>query len=83
MEQKYYKELVDRQNKVDDRLVDLNNVCIGLALNKLYGWNGQGIGHVVQEFSNQVARIYHGETYEDLARELKDKTGIEFQLVNE
>lgn len=80
VEQKYLSEIYDRQNKVDDRQVELTIVCIGLALNKLYGWNGRGIGRVTQEFANQLHRVYAGETYENLAKELYAKTEIEFKL---
>lgn len=81
-EQKYWRDIVERQNQVDDRQLGINMVCLGLALNKLYGWQAHGIENVIREYNAQICRLADDESYEDLARELKDKTGIEIRLVN-
>ena len=75
-EEKYWKDIVRRQNTVEDTQVGLHMVCIALALNKIYGWKERGIERVIREYHEQICRIDKGETLEDLAKELEDKTDI-------
>ena len=83
VEQKYLNEIYDRQNRVDDTHIKIDLVCIGLALNKLYGWKGNGINNVIQEYIAQVTRLLGDETLEDLAAELNRKADVRIQIVSE
>ena len=81
-EQRNWNAIVERQNKVDDRQLEINMVCLGLALNKLYGWQAHGIEKVIREYNDQICRLAGDETFEDLVAELEQKTGCTIRLVN-
>lgn len=81
-EQRNWNAIVERQNKVDDRQLEINMICLGLALNKLYGWQAHGIENVIREYNAQICRLAGDETFEDLVAELEQKTGCTIRLVN-
>jgi len=62
-ENRYWKEIMDRQNRVDDRKLEIDMVCLALALHELYGWQWHGIQRVLQEFNRQILRLGEGVTY--------------------
>lgn len=76
-EAKYYNQLIDHQNQVEDWQLEINMVCLALALNNLYGWQYNGIMKAVNEYNRQILRL-RTEPFEDLKQELRNKTEIEF-----
>jgi len=83
-EQRYAQQIEERQAKIDDRLIEVYMVCIGLALNKLYGWDDERINAVIEEFNRQICRIDGvNVTYDTLMAELNRETGIEFRWVED
>ena len=78
-EEKFLRMIKDRQDRVDDRVIELTAVCIALALNDLYRWSGTGIQRVITQFCTRMASIDQGETYDSLREELERKTGIVFR----
>ena len=80
-ERKYSKTIAERQERIDDRLVEAYTVCIGLALNDVYGWKYNAINKVVTAFCERLCSMGDddGPSYYDLKNELYDKTGVEFQ----
>ena len=79
-EMRYAREIEERQQRVDDRVVESFMVCIALALNNLYGWNRTGIGRVINEFNRLICSIDGvNVNFATLKDELYKKTGIEFQ----
>ena len=83
VEQKYYDELVDRQNHVNAWEVEMNLLCFALAVREAYGWGQQRIAKGMTEFNKQLLRFTQGETLEDLRQELEDKTGIYMRLTDD
>ena len=81
-EQRNWDAIRDRQNRVDDRQLEINMVCLGLALNKLYGWQAHGIERVIREYNTQICRLAGDEDFFDLVKELETKTGCVIRLVN-
>lgn len=81
VEAKYLQEIRDRQNKVNDRFISVYIVCIALALYNLYGWKGRGIQRVIGEFNRLICQVSDENlTFEQMNRELLEKTGIQFRL---
>lgn len=80
-EERYAAEIRERQNHVNDRFIEIYVVCIALAVHNLYGWKARGIGRVIREFNRLICRIgEEGTTFDELNRELLDKTGVQFRL---
>lgn len=78
-EEKYGEEITARQNKIDDRVVELYAVCMGLAVYDEYGNMPARINRIVTAFCRRMMMFAEsGATYEDYCRELKEKTGVEF-----
>lgn len=78
-EKKYHDEIIDRQNRVDDRIIELNVVCIGLAILDEYGFMPERINRIVTAYCKRMMQLDDGRTYEELRDELKDKTGVVFK----
>lgn len=79
-ETRYAREIQSRQQKIDDRVIELYMVCIALALNNLYGWKNRGICRVIGEFNRLICSIDgDGVTFSTLENELYRRTGIKFQ----
>ena len=75
----YGESVMDRQNKVDDRVVELYCVCMGLAVYDEYGNMPTRIKRIVTAFCRRMEDFASsGATYSDYKRELKEKTGVEF-----
>ena len=76
------QQLYERQALLDDRLIEIYLVCVGLAVNEvLHDDNGDLIAPVINAFNRHILRFHdEGTTFETLAGELKEKTGIEFKL---
>ena len=84
VERKYLTEIEERQNAVDDRVVEIYTICIATALNNLYGWKHHGINRVVSEFCRLITEVNNDSNrFYRLRAELKEKTGIEFQWRDE
>ena len=78
-EQKYGKEIEERQERVDDRTVELYTTCIGLAIYDEYGYMPNRIHRIVTAFCNRLMSLMEPDvTYFTLQQELKEKTGVEF-----
>lgn len=83
VENKYWNQLVERQNRVDDRKLELGMTAIAIALYNIYGWEEEEIVKVLQEYNKQICRIAsEGLTYEDLKKELEEKTGFYLKWAN-
>lgn len=79
-ETRYAREIQNRQQKIDDRVIESYMVCIALALTNLYGWKGRGIGRVISEFNRLICSIDGvGVTFNTLESELYRRTGVKFQ----
>ena len=71
--------IIERQNKVDDRLVELYTTCIALAVYDEYGYMPARITRIVTAFCNRLMSLTKPENnYDTLSRELREKTGCEF-----
>ena len=67
-DRRYGKRVEERQNKVDDRTVEIYTTCMGLAVVDLYG-----------RFCERLMSLEEpGVTYESLQKELDEKTDIKF-----
>lgn len=78
-EEKYGTEILERQNKIDDRVVEMYAVCMGLAVYDEYGNMPNRIKRIVTAFCRRMTMFAESDaSYEDYCRELKDKTGVEF-----
>lgn len=76
-EAKYEKEIVTRQNKVDDVLVELYAACIGLAIYDCYGYKPTMTGKIITAFCKRITSIDgEGVTLSALKKELEERTGI-------
>jgi hypothetical protein len=76
---RYGESVMERQNKIDDRTVELYAVCMGLAVYDEYGCMPNRIKRIVQAFCRRMTMFAEsGATYQDYVRELKEKTGVEF-----
>ncbi len=83
-EARYSREIKERQQKIDDRVIESYMVCIALALTNLYRWKGRGIGRVISEFNRLICSIDGDRvTFESLERDLYQKTGIKFEWAND
>lgn len=78
-EAKYEKEIKERQNRIDDRTVELYTTCIGLAVYDCYGYRPTVAGRIITAFCNRLMTIDEGRTLTDFKQELKEKTGIELE----
>lgn len=78
-EAKYEKEIKERQNRIDDRTVELYTTCIGLAVYDCYGYRPTVAGRIITAFCNRLMTIGEGRTLTDFKQELKEKTGIELE----
>lgn len=78
-DERYGESVMERQNKIDDRVVELNSVCMGLAVYDEYGYMPARIRRIVTAYCRRMTMFAESDaTYEDYARELKEKTGVEF-----
>jgi len=78
-EAKYEREIKERQNRIDDRTVELYTTCIGLAVYDCYGYRPTVAGRIITAFCNRLMTIDEGRTLTDFKQELKEKTGIELE----
>ena len=78
-EAKYEKEIKERQNRIDDRTVELYTTCIGLAVYDCYGYRPTVAGRIITAFCERLMTIDEGRTLTDFKQELKEKTGIELE----
>ncbi len=78
-EQKYSKAIEDRQDRVDDRTVEIYTTCMGLAVYDLYGYMPKRVNRIVTQFCNRLMSLADPNVdFPALQKELKDKTGIQF-----
>lgn len=76
---RYGESVMERQNRIDDRTVELYAVCMGLAVYDEYGCMPNRIKRIVQAFCRRMTMFAEsGATYQDYAKELKEATGVEF-----
>ena len=78
-EAKYLKEIQDRQDHIDDKVVMLHMCVYALAMYDL-GYDVDEIENTIQGANAYLCSV-DGENvnYYTLMRDLKDKTGIEFK----
>jgi len=75
----YGKAVEERQNAVDDRVVELYTVCIGLAVYDLYGYMPKRVNRIVTRFCERLMSLNEpGVDFDSLQKELDEKTGIKF-----
>lgn len=78
-EQRYGDQIIERQNKIDDRTVEIYTTCMALAITDLYGYMPKRVNRIVTRFCERIYQVEEdGVGFPELAQELKDKTGIEF-----
>lgn len=78
-EQRYGRQIEERQNNVDDRVVELYTTCMGLAVTDLYGNMPGRVKRIVTRFCERLMSLNEpGVDYNSLQRELDEKTGIKF-----
>ena len=76
-EAKYERAIKERQNRIDDRTVELYTTCIGLAVYDCYGYRPTVAGRIITAFCNRLMTIGEdGKTLSDLKEELTERTGI-------
>ena len=83
VENKYYDELVERQNMINDYQLEMNLICFALAMRESYGFGQQRIAKGMRAFNSQLMRFLDGTTVEDLRDELREKTGIFLTLTTD
>ena len=75
----YGKRVEERQNDVDDRVVELYTTCMGLAVCDLYGNMPGRVKRIVTRFCERLMSLNEpGVDYHSLQKELDEKTGIKF-----
>ena len=78
-DRRYGKAVEQRQNAVDDRVVELYTVCIGLAVYDLYGYMPKRVNRIVTRFCERLMSLNdEGVDFNSLQKELDEKTGIKF-----
>ncbi len=78
-EQRYGRQIEERQNNVDDRVVELYTTCMGLAVTDLYGNMPGRVKRIVTRFCERLMSLNEpGVDFNSLQRELDEKTGIKF-----
>ena len=78
-EQRYGRQIEERQNNVDDRVVELYTTCMGLAVCDLYGNMPKRVKRIVTRFCERLMSLNEpGVDYHSLQKELDEKTGIKF-----
>lgn len=78
-EQRYGRQIEERQNNVDDRVVELYTTCMGLAVADLYGNMPGRVKRIVTRFCERLMSLNEpGVDYDSLQKELDEKTGIKF-----
>lgn len=81
-EQKYYKQLIERQEEVDEWTLEMQLLALALALRKTLGWGQTRISRVMREFNNQLMRL-HEESPAELRAELERESGIFMSMRND
>lgn len=75
----YGKAVEQRQNDVDDRVVELYTVCMGLAVCDLYGNMPGRVKRIVTRFCERLMSLNDDNVdFDSLQKELDEKTGIKF-----
>lgn len=75
----YGKRVEERQNDVDDRVVELYTTCMGLAVTDLYGNMPGRVKRIVTRFCERLMSLNEpGVDFDSLQKELDEKTGIKF-----
>lgn len=78
-DRRYGRQVEERQNKVDDRTVEIYTVCMGLAVVDLYGRMPGRVKRIVTRFCERLMSLEDPDvTYESLKNELDEKTDIKF-----
>lgn len=78
-DERYSRQVEERQNNVDDRVVELYTTCMGLAVTDLYGNMPGRVKRIVTRFCERLMSLNEpGVDYNSLQRELDEKTGIKF-----
>lgn len=78
-DRRYGKQVEERQNKVDDRTVEIYTTCMGLAVVDLYGRMPGRVKRIVTRFCERLMSLEDPNvTYESLQKELDEKTDIKF-----
>lgn len=73
----------ERQTRADDRQLMLWLVCMALGVYDVYGNMPTRIRKLTEAFQRRIYEFGESDlTYHDLVRELKEKTGIEFQWID-
>lgn len=78
-DRRYGRQVEERQNKIDDKKVEVYTVCMALAVTDLYGYMPKRVKRIVTRFCERLYQVEEdGVKFSDLEKELKDKTDIEF-----
>ena len=78
-DRRYGRQVEERQNNVDDRVVELYTTCMGLAVTDLYGNMPGRVKRIVTRFCERLMSLNEpGVDFDSLQKELDDKTGIKF-----
>lgn len=78
-EDRYCKEIEERQDRIDDRTVELYTTCIALAVYDLYGYMPKRVRRIVNAFCERLMSLSEpGVDYFTLREELDRKMGIQF-----
>lgn len=73
----------ERQKKIDDHQMLINLACMALAIYDLYGNMPKRVQRIAETFQRRMYEFCENDqTYEDLIKEVKDKTGIGFQWID-
>ena len=71
------ERLIEKQNRIDDKLIELWMVCLALAITDVYGYMPTRVEKIMNAFKARLAQL-NDRPLESLCRELCEKTGIEF-----
>ena len=74
---KYANMLYERQNRIDDKLIELWMVCLALAIADTFGDDCDAVEKIMPAFQERLKELNNRPLY-DMAKELSERTGIEF-----
>ena len=82
-DRRYGAAVRERQTRADDRQLMLWLVCMALGVYDVYGNMPTRIRKLTEAFQRRIYEFGESDqTYHDLVRELKEKTGIEFRWID-
>ena len=77
-EARNFNILCERQNRLDDKLMELWMVCTALAVADVYGEDcDETVGQIMTAFQERLKQL-NERPLVDLCKELSERTGIEF-----